>query len=157
MTSYHLQCDRMIERFNRTLKTMLRKHEDVVGKQWDKFPPRVLWSYRTHNSTGQKPSFLLFVIDCRSPTEAAYLKSADIYPIDIDNYWEELQVSVTSAQKLAAATIQKVQKKQKSVMTKRSTGMNHHLKQDKGFWQIFHKTILDLTVNYQGHGMDRTE
>ena len=118
----------MIERFNRMLKTMLRKHEDVVGKQWDKFPPRVLWSYRTHNSTREKSSFLLLVIKCRSPTEAAYLKSADIYPMDIDDYWEELQVSVTSAQKLVAATIQKAQKKQKSVMTKRSTVMNHHLK-----------------------------
>ena len=65
-----------------------------------------------HDSIGEKPTFLLFGIDCRSPSEAAYLKPTDIYPLHIDDYREELQVSVTSAQKLAAATIQKAQKKQ---------------------------------------------
>ena len=36
-TAYHLQCDGLTERFNRTLKTMIRKHVDVYGKQWDKY------------------------------------------------------------------------------------------------------------------------
>ena len=108
-TAYHSQCDRMVERFNCTLKTMLRKHADVFGKQWDKFLPGVLWAYRSmpHDSTMEKPSLLRCGIDCRSPTEAPYLKPADIYPVDIDNYLKELQVSVTSTQKLAATTIQK--------------------------------------------------
>ncbi len=35
-TAYHPQCDRMVERFNRTLKTILRKHADKFGRQWDK-------------------------------------------------------------------------------------------------------------------------
>ena len=30
--AYHLQCNGLIERFNRTLKTMLRKHADLYGK-----------------------------------------------------------------------------------------------------------------------------
>ena len=61
---------------------------------------------------------MLFGIDCTSPTEAAYLKPADIYPMDMDDYWKELQISFTSAQKLAASTIQKAQKKQKSAHDK---------------------------------------
>ena len=88
-TAYHPQCDGiMVEHFNCTLKTMLRKHADVFSKLWDKFLPEVLWAYRNtpHDSTGEKPSFLLFGIDCRSPTEAAYLKPADIYPVDMDDY-----------------------------------------------------------------------
>ena len=115
-TAYHPQCDGMVERFNRTLKTMLRKHADVFGNQWDQFLPGVLWAYRNtpHDSTGEKPSFLLFGIDCRSPSEAAYLKPADTYPVDINDYREELQVSITSARKLAVTTIQKAQKKQKA-------------------------------------------
>ena len=102
------------------LKTMLRKQADVFGKQWYKFLPGVLWAYMNtpHDSMGEWPSFLLFGIDCRSPAEAAYLKPADIYPVDIDNYREELQVSVTSAGKLAASTILNVQKKQKSAHDK---------------------------------------
>ena len=137
-TAYHPQCDGMVERFNRTLKTMLRKHADVFGKQWDKFLPGVLWAYRNtpHDSTGEKPSFLLFGIDCRSPTEAACLKPADIYPVNIDDYREELQVSVTSAQKLAAATIQKAQKKQKSVHDKQINCKESSFK--IGQWVLVH-------------------
>ena len=112
MTAYHPQYDGMVEHFNRMLKSMLRKHANVFGKQWDKFLPGMLWAYKNtpHYSTGDKLSFLLFGIDCRLLTEAAYLKLTDIYPVNIDNYQEELQVSVTSALKLAAATIQKAQK-----------------------------------------------
>lgn len=36
-TTYHPQCDGMVERFNRTLKTMLRKHAAQCGVQWDTY------------------------------------------------------------------------------------------------------------------------
>ena len=35
-TAYHPQCDGMVERFNRTLKAMLRKRAAQFGAQWDK-------------------------------------------------------------------------------------------------------------------------
>ena len=56
-TAYHPQCDGMVERFNRTLKSMLRKHAAKFGPQWDQFLPGVLWAYRNmpHESTGEKP------------------------------------------------------------------------------------------------------
>ena len=34
-TAYHQQCDVMVERFNRTLKTILRKHAARFQTQWD--------------------------------------------------------------------------------------------------------------------------
>ena len=42
-TAYHPECNGMVERFNRTLKSVLRKHADKFGCQWDKFLPSVLW------------------------------------------------------------------------------------------------------------------
>ena len=53
-TSYHPQCNGMIERFNHTLKTMLRKHVSKFGVQWDTYLYGVLWAYRNvpHSSTG---------------------------------------------------------------------------------------------------------
>ena len=59
-TSYHPQCDGMVERLNRTLKTILRKHAAQFGVQWDTYLGGVLWAYRNtiHESTGEKPSFL---------------------------------------------------------------------------------------------------
>ena len=74
-TSYHPECDGMVERFNRSLKTMLRKRDAQFGNQWDRHLPGLMWAYRNapHDTTGEKPSFLLFGWDCRSPTEAALL------------------------------------------------------------------------------------
>ena len=74
-TAYHPQCDGMVERFNRTLKTMLRKHTVKFNKQWDCYLPGVLQAYRNtpYEATKEKTSYLLFGYDCRSPTEAAFL------------------------------------------------------------------------------------
>ena len=40
--AYHPECDGMVERFDHTLKSMLRKHAARFGKQWDRFLPGVL-------------------------------------------------------------------------------------------------------------------
>ena len=62
-------CDGMVECLSRTLKTMLRKHVAKFHQQWDMFLPGILWAYRNtpHDSTREKPSFLLFGIDLKSP------------------------------------------------------------------------------------------
>ena len=114
-TAYHPQCDGAVERFNRTLKTILRKHAAKFGCQWDRFLPGILWAYRNtpHTSTGEKPSFLLFGVDCRSPTEAAYLPATKVHPTDVQDYKEELMLSLSSARQLAASSIQKAQAKYK--------------------------------------------
>ena len=114
-TSYHPQYDGAVERFNRTLKTVLRKHAAKFGSQWDRFLPGVLFAYRNtpHSSTGEKPSFLLYGMDCRSPTEAAYLPTSDLSPYDLRDYREELMLSLTSARELAADTIQRAQARYK--------------------------------------------
>ena len=74
-TAHHPQCNDMVERFNRTLKTMLRKHVSRFVRQWDTYLSGVLWAHRNmpHSSTGEKPSFLLFGFHCHHPTEAATL------------------------------------------------------------------------------------
>ena len=61
-TSYYLECDVMVERFNRTLKSMLCKRVAQFDNQWDRHLPALLWAYRNapHDTTGEKPSFLLF-------------------------------------------------------------------------------------------------
>ena len=105
------QCDGAVERFNRTLKTALRKHAARFGSQWDQHLPGILWAYRNtpHSSTGEKPSFLLYGIDCRSPTEAAYLPASEMIPVDVRDYREELMISLTSARDLAAEAISRAQ------------------------------------------------
>ena len=91
-TAYHPQCNGMVERMNRTLKAMLRKHAVKFGPQWDKFLPGVLWAYHNapHETTKEKPSFLMFGLDLRSPTEAALLPDSTLEPSDVSDYREEL-------------------------------------------------------------------
>ena len=91
-TSYHPQCDGMVERFNRTLKSALRKHAVKFGNQWDTYLPGIVYAYRNspHDSTGEKPSFLLFGFDCRSPSEAALMEPEVLQPTDVSDYCEQL-------------------------------------------------------------------
>ena len=122
-TAYHPQCDGMVERFNRTLKTILRKHAARFGAQWDRYLPGVLWAYRNtpHDATGEKPSFLLLGHDCRTPTEACYLPDTPSQVGSVEDYREELMLSLTSARDLAAQTIQKAQERYKRNYDKRAT------------------------------------
>ena len=98
-TAYHPQCNGMVERMNRILKAMLRKHAVKFGPQWDKFLPGVLWAYRNtpHEATKEKPSFLMFGLDLRTPTEAALLPASPLEPTDVEDYREELILSLSSA------------------------------------------------------------
>ena len=87
---------------------MLRKHAAKFVMQWDKFLPGVLWAYRNtpHDSTHEKPSFLLFWMELRSPTEAALLLAESVEPADLSDYREQLMSSLSSARELAASNIQ---------------------------------------------------
>ena len=114
-TAYHPACDGMVERFNRTLKTMLRKHAARFGQQWDRFLLGVLFAYRKtpNESTGEKPSYVLFGTELRSPTEASYLSPSKLEWTIPEDYREEVVVSLSSARSLTVESIQKAQKSYK--------------------------------------------
>jgi len=114
-TAYHPQCDGMVERFNRTLKSMLCKHAAQFGDQWDRYLSGLLWAYRNtpHESTQEKPSYLLFGVDCRSPVEATLLPPRQSEPIDVRDYREEVTLSLATAKTTAAKAIRKAQARYK--------------------------------------------
>ena len=78
---------------------MLRKQAATYGLQWDKYLHGVLWAYRNtpHESTLEKPSFLLFGMDCRQPTEAAFMPQTSMDPVVVSDYREELVKVLSSA------------------------------------------------------------
>ena len=70
-TPYHPQTDGLVERFNRTLKSMLRKAATSEGKDWDKVLPYLLFAYREvpQASTGFSPFELLYGRPVRGPLD----------------------------------------------------------------------------------------
>ena len=59
---YHPQTDGLVERFNQTLKSMLRRAASDEGRDWDKLIPYVLFAYQEvpQASTGFSPFELVY-------------------------------------------------------------------------------------------------
>lgn len=70
-TPYHPQTDGLVERFNQTLKNMLRKFVADTGKDWDKWLPFLLFAYREvpQASTGFSPFKLLYGWPVQGPLD----------------------------------------------------------------------------------------
>jgi len=122
-TAYHSQCDELVECYNRTLKSMLRKHAARYSMQWDEYISSVQWAYRNtpHEATCEKPSYLLFGMDCQGPMETALLLPLNDEYTDVMDYREKLTTSLSSARELAAQAIQKAQRKYKKNYDKRTS------------------------------------
>ena len=70
-TPYQPQCDGLVERFNRTLKSMLRKAAVKEGRDWDRLIPYLLFAYREvpQASIGFSPFDLLYRRAVRGPLD----------------------------------------------------------------------------------------
>ena len=70
-TPYHPQTDGLVERFNGTLKAMLKKFVSRNQKDWDEYLPYLLFAYREvpQESTGFSPFELLFGRHVRGPLD----------------------------------------------------------------------------------------
>lgn len=68
-TPYHPQTDGLAERFNHTLKQMLRRFVNDTGTDWDQWLPYLLFAYREvlQASSGFSPFELLYGHEVRGP------------------------------------------------------------------------------------------
>ncbi|CAC5385151.1 unnamed protein product [Mytilus coruscus] len=73
-TPYHPQSDGMVERFNKTLVTMLSAYVQEHQRDWDKYIPFVMMAYRAseHETTGQTPNRLMFGRKSTTPLDILY-------------------------------------------------------------------------------------
>lgn len=72
-SAYRPNCNGSIERFHRTLNSMIAKVVDVEQKNWDLQIPFVLAAYRAtqHESTGFTPNYLQLGREVRTPLDLA--------------------------------------------------------------------------------------
>ena len=68
-----------------TVQSNPEHHVEEVSTQWDDYLSGALLAYRNvpHDSTGEKPSFPLHGIDCRTPMEAALLPTHPVEPTEV--------------------------------------------------------------------------
>jgi hypothetical protein len=105
-TAYHPQCDRLTERFNRTLLERLAFYVNHHHDDWDQHLPYALFAYRSaqHASTGFTPYFLLFNQEPHLPSNIAIRptekqKSQDQIFERIDQSFGQAQHNIIQAQK----------------------------------------------------------
>ena len=70
-TPYHPQTDGLVERFNKTLKSMLKRVASEEGRDWDTLLPYILFAYREvpQATTGFSPFELVFGREVRGPLD----------------------------------------------------------------------------------------
>ena len=121
-TSYHPQTDGLVERFNRTLTSMLAKTVEKSGANWDEKLPYVLFAYRVsvQESTKESPFFLMYGRDPRLPTETALSAPMERASVDLGEYGENLVTNLSEAWETARTFVKKSQHKQKKNYDKKT-------------------------------------
>ena len=97
---YRPQADGLVERYNRTLKSMLRSFCDSEKSDWDNHLPYVMMAYRAtvHEGTKCTPNMLMFGREVKLPVDIMFgsvqQKNVPICPIE---YAQWVRYSMTNA------------------------------------------------------------
>ena len=114
-SAYHPHTDRLVERFNRTLTSMLAKIVERGGKDWDEKLPYVLFAYRAsqQRSTLESPFYLLCGRDPRLPVDQVMSPKKARRIVDLKEYGAQLAGDMSEAWELARECVWKAQRRQK--------------------------------------------
>ena len=122
-TAYHPQTDGLVERYNRTLTSMLAKTVEKGGAEWDEQLPYVLFAYRASQqaSTRESPFYLLYGRDPRLPVPEVLSHQQTRVTMDLHEYGVELYTKMANAWELARKFIGQAQRHQKANYDKKAT------------------------------------
>ena len=121
-TPYHPQSDGLIERFNRTLLSMLFTSVDDNPFQWEHFIDKVCFAYNTsvQSSTGFTPFFLMYGREARLPIDCVF--ELPQQSVQVTEYAYSLTKSLNQAYELAREKFGMKQQRQKESYNKRQHG-----------------------------------
>ena len=103
-TTYHLQCNGQVERFNQTLFRMMGKLASDKKVQWEQRLPELLQAYNSTRSavTGYSPQYLMFgrhphlPVDFLFPTKGAHVHS-HLVPVYVEEVRKHFKEAYTEA------------------------------------------------------------
>ena len=99
---YHPQSDGLIERFNRTLLSMLSIAAVENERDWDLRVPLLMLAYRTstQESTGCTPFYLMFGREARLPADVMFGLPPNFPPQQVNQYALDLRARLEGAYRL---------------------------------------------------------
>ena len=121
-TPYHPESDGMVERFNRTLATMLSAFVSSNNKDWDEQLPYVMMAYRSaeHETTGMSPNILMFGREVATPLDLMYEMPPMNKPIPNNQWVWELQDRIETAHATVRKYTQQSMRRQKQLHDSRT-------------------------------------
>ena len=137
-TAYRPSCNGVVERFHRTLNSMLGKAVNDSQRDWDERLPLVLAAYRAtpHESTGMTPNRLFLGHEVRMPIDLAMgLQHEETQGgVTAHDYLDKLQHDASEAFQLA-------RKHLRASAERRKKGYDIRVREEKfnvGDWVFYH-------------------
>jgi hypothetical protein len=98
-TAFYPKSDGMVERFNKTLATMLSAYVSDHQQDWDKKLPYVLMAYRfsLHESTGYTPNMLMMGRETATPIDIMYELPNGVKPTKVHDWVWQLRKTLEEA------------------------------------------------------------
>ena len=147
-TAYHPQSDGLVERFNRTLlsmlSTMVGKHHDL----WEEHVRSVCMAYNTsiQSTTGYSPFYLMFGRQARLPIDLMYGAHISA-PTDVNQYAQDVKKSLQEAYNNVRRNFQLKQSRQKEFYDQRIHGKPF----DKDTLVWLHSTVIPRGCSRKFH------
>lgn len=107
---YHPQSDGMVERFNKTLATMLSAYVNEHHTNWDEYLPYVMQAYRSavHATTCYTPNSLMLSREVSTPLDLMCKLPGNIRVIPRSQWVWELLVRLEEAYKIVREIVKQV-------------------------------------------------
>ena len=156
-TTYHLQTNGQVERFNRTILAGLRKYVQEERKKWDLFSHAVTYAYntQTHSSTGFS-SFELALL--RAPASLVIGNSATVplEEVTVKSVKNLFVVRLRKTLERADKNLWKAQERYKRNFNARVCPDSHvYVSGDQMFLRTAPSLQVQRPVDYAAHDCDR--
>ena len=115
-TSYHPQCDGLVERFNGTMAQCISHYVDSNQKNWDTYLNAILFAFRTspNDAIGESPFFMMSGRDPVFPQDCSLLPPREM-SASVAEHKERVVKHIEIARRISAQNIQRAQQRMKDL------------------------------------------